>query len=338
MSATTAIPDYYAALEINPRASSEIVHAAYRVLAAAHAQDADDAKLRLITEAKGVLYDEYSRAEYDRKRTNKTGVCVGNYRLIKEIAEGGFGRTYKGEHLLTKGAVCIKQCCKISPEDDQVLIEEALAMWDLRHFSIPSVKDIIRGDDGGLYLIMSWMEGMHIEKIVETIGAIPVEHVSWIVERILNPLMYIHERLIIHGDIKPQNVLVMHKEHMAGIVDFGLSMINPTAKDQAKGYTQYFAPPEQIARKPLLPQSDFYSLGVLIIYMLCGGNTRDVSNLNIPSSTPKPFKDFVYSLVRRDVMARPDWNKGQFYRDYQQMRQDVFGRSHTNFEPIPGLA
>lgn len=329
--------DHYQILEVDRRASEEVIRAAYRALATKYPPHVDQDRMLLFNLAKDELLDPSKRRAYDKALARPSDNIIGNYRVLHKIAEGGFGITYKGEHVLTKGPVCLKHCSNISLEDDEILLNEADAMWDMRHFSIPAVRDIIRLEDQSLVLITSFIEGPTLEQAVQKAGPIDAEHVAWIVERILNALWYMHERGIVHGDLKPQNIIIQHKTHMACLVDFGLSMIKPSSMDQAKGYTEYFAPPEQIQGKPLLPESDFYSLGITIIYALCGGDMSLVASKRVPSTLPAPFTDFIKRLIVRDVLQRPSWESENLFETFQDVRRQSFGRNHTNMEPIPGL-
>src|SRR5277367_6149425 len=91
--------DHYTALEISPRASAEVIHVAYRALAAKHHTDhgGNPAIILALNEAYSVLSDPKSKDEYDKNRTTAEGTVIGNYRVLEKIAEGGFGSTYKGE-------------------------------------------------------------------------------------------------------------------------------------------------------------------------------------------------------------------------------------------------
>lgn len=269
------------------------------------------------------------------KKSNPTGTIIGDYRLIEHIASGGFGSTYRGEHILTGQPVCIKDCHLISDEDNTILLQEAIAMWDLRHFSIPAIRNVIQLDDGRLVLVMSYIPGLTLEKVIQKIGAVPAIHVGWMIERILNALKYIHYQGVIHGDIKPQNIIIQNETHMISIVDFGLSLINPTAKSDSKGYTLYFAPPEQMAGKVLLPESDFYSLGLTMIYAL-SGDVEAVKRRSVPEDTPDELCDFIKRLIVRDVNNRPNWDE-DLCETIQKVRIKCFGKANTNLTPIPGL-
>lgn len=332
--------DYYEILQISPLAEAEIIEAAYSALLIKHESNKSSASkkiVRQITEAFKCLSNPESRKSYDKNRNaDLTGTVIGDYRLIEHLASGGFGSTYRGEHILTGQPVCIKDCHLISPEDNKILLQEAIAMWDLRHFSIPTVRNVIRLDDGRLILVMSFIPGMTLEKVVQKIGEVPAEHVSWIMERILNALKYIHYYGVIHGDIKPQNIIIQPETHTISIVDFGLSMIKPTASSDSKGYTPYFAPPEQMKRSTLLPESDFYSLGLTMIYAL-SGDMQSVKRRSVPEGTPNELCDFIKRLIVRDLINRPNWEKEDLGDTIQKVRAYCFGRTTTNLRPIPGL-
>ena len=327
--------DPYTTLEVNTRASSTVITAAYNAL---REDTKDAARLKDLDEAFKLIGDETSRAEYD-KRASAVGLVIGNHRFRSKIAEGGFGTTYRGEHLITGEAVCIKHCSAISTAHDEVLIQEARALGSLRHHAIPAMRDLDRMPDGSLALVMDFIPHPTIEQIVEKIGKIDAETTAWITERILNALLFIHHHGVIHGDLKPQNVLVDGKEHAVSIVDFGLAQIKPTASSKSKGYTMYFAPPEQIESaegdtpKPLLPESDFYSLGKLMIYMLGGGLEAVKKNI-VPKDAPSILCEFIKRLTNPDPLCRP---RGDLVDEIRKLRVSAFGRARSGMKPIPGL-
>lgn len=337
--ASTDVSDYYGLLQVNSQASPEVIHAAYLAMMRKHHPDLNhgsDLMSRRLNEAYAILSDPTDRKAYDRRRLNLAGKIIGDYRLIKEIAEGGFGTTYLGEHVLTRQPVCIKDCHEIHPEDNEILLQETIAMWDLRHFSIPAVRNIMQLEDGRFMLVMSFIPGLTLEKVVEKVGAIPPEHVAWITERVLNALKYIHYNGVIHGDIKPQNIIIQPETHTISIVDFGLSLIKPTAKSDNKGYTPYMAPPEQIKGLVLVPESDLYSLGITMIYAL-SGDIKAVRRREVPSDVPDEMCQFIRRLIALDVNSRPKWEDEDLCDTIKDIRIKCFGRSSTNLKPIAGL-
>src|SRR6185369_720675 len=200
----------YKILEVDNRASQTVIKAAYQALIKQYHPDhsGDDKKAKELNAAYEILSNADKRKKHDKQSQDKTGTIIGSYRVLESIAEGGFGSTYKGEHTLTKDPVCIKHCSMVSPAHDAVLIQEMKSIWDLRHYAMPVMRDLQRLDDGSLALIMSYIPGYTLEQIVEKAGKIEPETTAWITERILNALLYLHHHGVIHGDIKPQNIII----------------------------------------------------------------------------------------------------------------------------------
>lgn len=327
--------DPYLTLEVSPRASAEVIKAAYHALAKVNHPDRKGSEQRLknLNAAYATLSDAKERAALDKDRRPGKDGLIGNYRVVEQIAEGGFGTTYKGEQVINGAMVCIKHCSEVSAAHDAVLINEAKAIWDLRHFSLPAMRDMHRLEDGSLALVMSYVEGPTLEQLVEKTKRLDAEHVAWITERILNALMYLHHHGVVHGDIKPQNLIIQPQSHSVVLIDFGLSVVKPTSSTKSQGYTPFFAAPEQIAGKTILPESDFYSLGMLMIYALTGGDMKAVERLDVPSSVPDPMCKFIKSLIVRDVLRRP---KDDLFDKFREVRKESFGRVRSEMKPIPG--
>ncbi len=326
--------DPYKILEIDSRASATVIKAAYQALIKLHHPDhsGSDAKAKELNAAYEILSDSTKRRAYDKSSKDQTGTIIGSYRVLESIAEGGFGATYKGEHLITKDPVCIKHCSMVSPAHDAVLIQEMKSIWDLRHYALPAMRDLQRLDDGSLALIMSYIPGYTLEQIVEKAGKIEPETTAWITERILNALLYLHHHGVIHGDIKPQNVIIQPSTHSVVLVDFGLAMVKPGSSDKSIGYTPVFASPEQISGKTLLPASDYYSVGMLMMYALNGGKRMDKKE--VPSSVPDAMANFISSLIKKDVLLRP---QEDLFDTFVKVRQDSFGRTRSGMKNIPGF-
>lgn len=325
----------YEILHVHPRARAEVIHAAHRVLAGLHHPDkgGDASAFKRVNEAHDILKDDAKRAAYDRAANAVEGKVIGDFRVLSAIAEGGIGKTYKGEHVITGTPVCIKHCSGISPEHDEIMVNEAKAMWDLRHYAIPAVRNLIRLEDNSLALVMSYIPGPTLEQLVEKNGRLDPEHVAWITERILNALKYLHFHGIVHGDLKPQNVIVQPEDHTVVLVDFGLAMIKPTKTSAAAGYTDYFAPPEQVLRAPLIPETDFYSLGMTMLYAL-SGNMDAVAKKQVPSKVPDPMCDFIQRMLVRNTLDRPNWRKEDLCETIKEMRVRSFGRANSNMKPL----
>jgi serine/threonine protein kinase len=325
---------YYEVLEVHPKARVEVIDAAYKALMKiSHPDLGKSGKTATDVNAAHDILTSSKRSDYDRELTKATGKTIGSYKLLGQIAEGGFGRTYKAEHTVSKKLVCIKDCSNVTLDEAEILVEECQTLWDLRHYALPAMRDLVKMEDGRVLLVMSYVPGPTLMQLVEKKGALDAESVCWIAERIINAMNYCHRNGVVHGDIKPQNIIVQEDVHMAVLLDFGLSAVKPSSKHEPKGYTQYYAPPEEVGGKPLIPESDYYSLGMTLIYALSGKH-EFVERRSVPDDVPDELCDFVKRLIRREVSARPNYLKDDLGDLIVEVRNKVFGRRRTGMKPI----
>jgi len=249
---------------------------------------------------------------------------IGNYKVIQQIGEGGFARTYEAEHMLLGTKACLKQNINITPEDADVLKQETALLWDINHHSLPAMKDFLKLDDGSYVLAMTFVEGKNLEQIIKKHKAVHPEDVCWMTQRLLQALYYLHAHGIVHADVKLQNVIVQPKIHNAVLVDYGLSSLRPKSNTRPIGYTQAFAAPELLDGKPPIPQSDLYGLGIVMLYALGG----DPFAKTYPSSVPQPIKNYCDAFLKYNPLDRPDW-KDDLVSKLSDVRQEVFGRRHS---------
>ena len=329
--------NHYTLLNVDPRASKEVIEAAYRVLIQKHHPDHNgDAKMfSQLTAAKNLLTDARERKTYDKTIFGDSDKkIIGSYEVVKFIAEGAMGRTYIVRHQMTKKLSCLKACLGVGPEYEEVMMNEASAIWDIRHYAFPAIREVTKLDDGAIAIIMSYVPGPTLEQCVKHLGAIEGEHCVWIFERLLAGLNYLHANGVIHGDIKPQNIIIQPDRHSAVLIDFGLSMIKPTAKDKNIGFTNYFSPPEQLLadRKPLIPETDLYSLGMTMLYALSGKIIR--------KGDPWPrmhsaLKSFLQKLTQQDINSRPNWSNTNLIEEIQNVRLAAFGTKSSRGKVFP---
>lgn len=328
--------NYYQLLQVRPNADVEVINAAAAALIKKYTDIEGVAAPALsdLSRARETLIDSIKRQEHDATLRANQGNRIGSYIVTKKIAEGGFGRVFEAYHELLDEKVCIKHNINVSDYDTKLFIQEAKSIWNLRHHALPAVRDMIQLDDGSCALVMSYIEGPTLMQLVEEHQAkgkpFDPENACWILGRVLDALRYLHYNGVVHGDVKPQNIIVQPEIHSCVLVDFGLAAINPNKKSKAEGFTPMFASPEAIAEKPLLPESDLYSLGLTMIYALGG----DPKNRRIPASIPKEVRDFLSDLVIYDIKQRPHWEKVDLLAELAKVRIKAFGREHTNMRAI----
>lgn len=250
---------------------------------------------------------------------------IGSYDVIKQIGEGGFAKTYEARHIILGTRACIKQNISLNSEDAKMLEDEVKKMWDLSHHSLPAMRDFYKLPDGSYAMVMSYIEGKTLDQAVKKHKAIHPEDCCWIAQRLLNGLHYLHSNGVIHGDVKPPNVIVQPKVHNAVLVDFGLSSIKPKSTSKAVGYTPVFAAPEIIEGRPPLPESDIYSLGLTMIYTLGG----DPLAKTYPGGVPDPIQQYFNGFVCYNPLDRSSWEKEDLVQKLSNVRLEVFGRRFT---------
>ena len=254
---------------------------------------------------------------------------IGNYEIIKRIGEGGFARTYLARHLLLGENACLKQNLELSSEDEKLLRKEAKLLWRIHHHSLPTLHDYIKCPDGSYVLVMTYIPGKDLFRIVKEDypEGIDSEHVCWITQRLLNALHYLHYHGIIHGDVKPQNIIVKPDEHNAILVDYGLATLRPGRSAKCPGCTPAFAAPEQLAGKPPIPETDIYGLGVSMIHAL-GGN---FVGKTYPGHVPMELQKFFNRMVLHDPMERPK-EALALVKILSDLRQKLFSRRESGKE------
>lgn len=319
--------DLYALLEVRPNASKEVIHGAWRGLMQKYHPDKtnnDDLAARL-NQAKSILTSAKQRQQYDKYLESKFDGTIGNYKVIDQIGEGGFGRTYKAKHTTLEELACLKQNINITPIDTELLTAEAKVLWNISHYSLPTLRDFFQAEDGSCILAMTYVEGVSLDKIIQKQQKIDPEHVCWMSQRLLNALHYLHYHGIVHCDVKPNNIIIKPEEHNAVLVDYGFASVRPKYITKANGFTEIFAAPEILQLKPPLPESDLYSLGLTAMYAL-GGNPLQKK---FPKSIPYQIKDFFNAFLDPNPLKRPSWENTDLVKQLSNIRQEVFGRKSS---------
>jgi eukaryotic-like serine/threonine-protein kinase len=198
----------------------------------------------------------------------------GRYRLDAQIGAGGMSTVYRAFDTVLERQVAIKLMHReIASDSDQLerFRREARAVAQLNHPHVVGVIDAGE-DDGTPYIVFEYVEGETLKDRIRRYGRLPVgEAVAYAIE-IARALGAAHDHQIVHRDVKPQNVLI-DEEGMAKVTDFGIARSlteeGLTADGRVLGTTDYVSP-EQALGQDVGPQSDLYSLGVVLFEMLTG--------------------------------------------------------------------
>ncbi|BFM38577.1 protein kinase [Synechocystis sp. LKSZ1] len=213
--------------------------------------------------------------------------CLNNrYQIIRTLGRGGFGETFLAvdTHMPSARQCVIKQL-KPALETTEMptwlqerFQREAAILEKLgeSHGQIPKLYAYFTEGDN-FYLVQEWIEGLTLTQQYDQQGSFSSEAVQRLLLDLLPVLDFIHQRRIIHRDIKPDNIILRARDQKPVLIDFGIikevmeTVVNPQGKSAyslAIGTPGYMAS-EQAAGRPVY-SSDLYSLGLTAIFLLTG--------------------------------------------------------------------
>jgi tetratricopeptide (TPR) repeat protein/TolB-like protein/predicted Ser/Thr protein kinase len=241
-----------------------------------------------------------------------TGTTVGRFAITKRLGAGGMGQVYGAEDTTLKRFVAIKRMsphAKSSEADRKRLLKEAQRSSALNHPNIGSLYDVVE-HGGELWLVMEYVEGETLRDRLQQ--PISREEFFAIATQCCEGLQAAHEKGIIHGDIKPENIMLAPGNRVK-ILDFGVARrawnSNPNEVTKsletmtASGGTPAYMAPEVLLQRPDDGRSDLFSIG-LVFYEMLGGeqpfktNSLATTIARIVHVDPAPLKDVPGPLAR----------------------------------------
>jgi len=290
-------------------------------------------------------------------------VLAGRYQVRRELGRGGMGYVYLCRDLALDERVALKLMPR-SPEDGAeggddtkarrkarqddawFFFEEARALAGLSHPTIVRARDYGVLADGAPYIVMDVAAGRSLHEWIyraKTEGAIPWPVIWSTIDQVLAGLAHAHSRGVIHGDLKPSNILLDRslgdERCRAYLLDLGLAWLTRDLVDHRLDGSREVAPtvrygagtpgwmaPEQIrmATPHVGPATDLYPLGCLIYTLLVGEEPFDGTNeellehhksspppaVKLPAGVPAGVEAFIHRL-----MEKWPWNRFDFAAD-----------------------
>ncbi len=221
------------------------------------------------------------------------------YRIIDVLGQGGFGITYLAEQVMAERKVCIKEffpkeyykrdedshsislgtqgSAEIMDLYKAKFVKEAKTIAKLDHPNIIHIFDVFT-ENNTAYYVMEYIEGESLSDVVKRNGSALAEGVAVdYIKQAASALGYIHERKIMHLDVKPANIMLRKEDGRPILIDFGLSKQYDAEGNQTSstpvGISAGFAPMEQYQQggvKEFSPETDIYSLGASLYYLVTG--------------------------------------------------------------------
>ena len=287
------------------------------------------------------------------------GNVIGNYRIERELGEGGMSHVYVGRTLSANETL---------PHDFQVVlkvmsdelageltarkrfVKEAQILSKLRHRYITRFYEFINNDSGAT-LVMEFVDGTPVDMLIAEKGALPLRDAITITQCMLEALVYAHGKGIVHRDIKPAN-LIREKSGTVKVTDFGIAKIKEGAGATGQtvltksGFllgTPHYMSPEQIREpKDAGAKCDIYSAGVVLYEMLTGTlpfNSRSLPKLidaiyrgdkPAPSSLRPEIDKDLEAIVLKSMHPRHD----QRYETAREFYEEL--EEYTARQPLTG--
>ena len=227
------------------------------------------------------------------------GTVVGNYRIEREIGEGGMSHVYVGKTIAANDALPagFQVVLKVMSEElagevtaRKRFVKEAQILSKLRHRYITRFYEFIN-DARSAVLVMEFVEGTPVDLVIADKGALALPDAIGVTQCMLEALVYAHGKGIVHRDIKPAN-LIRENGGAVKVTDFGIAKIKEGAGASGQtvltksGFllgTPHYMSPEQIREpKDAGARCDIYSAGVVLYEMLTGAlpfNSRSLPKL-----------------------------------------------------------
>ncbi|RJP17800.1 MAG: serine/threonine protein kinase [Candidatus Abyssobacteria bacterium SURF_5] len=266
---------------------------------------------------------------------------IENFRILAEIGRGGMGIVYKALDEKKDQLVAIK----VLPPDfladrrkAQYLDHEFKIALELNHPNIIRFYRLIKAQVPGKkvkqgFLIMELVDGWNMRRHIQEQDLTTFQAVDLIIT-VCNGLEYIHQHNIVHGDMKPENILISRSGAIK-IADFGLSQADSffrLSRDKLRGTKRYMAP-EQLTRKKVDVRTDIYSLGVSCYELFAGQSpytgktadeiTREIIDRRIKPTPPSKVKPSLHHYLDKVIMKSLEKNPADRYQSMLEMVLDL---------------
>ena len=239
------------------------------------------------------------------------------YQFYENVFEGEVGYIFKGSN--EKDIVYLKMA--IEPEDNELIDTEYDVLSTLRHQSLPYVEQKIKVNDTNA-ILMREVKGITMDELLEQYKrGVPAEHVMWMMERLLSVVGYLHSNCVVHGNIKPDNIIINKDNHNVSLLGFSFCIPKAnTSEAQYKIVNDYYTAPEVNKTTRVLPSSDVYSIGKIAIKLLGG----DVSRNGMPILVDARIRAFIRKMVSTNLSDRPN-DAWKLWSELTELRTEVFG-------------
>jgi len=234
------------------------------------------------------------------------------YEFYKYLSSDDVCDIYEG--ILDDELVVLK--IVMDESDNDLLLNEYDTLSKLDHLSIPKVltRAKINGREA---LIFYKAKGLTIKELKKEYGYLSGSHVAWVLERLLSVVGYLHSNMIVHGNIKEENVIIDVENHNVVLLDYSLCINKANESDSKyKIINKYYSPSYVSNSSRVIPNADIYAVGKIAINLLGG----DIENVALPLSCNENLRVFIRKLLKSD--ENDAW---KLWNELIEIRNKVYG-------------
>ena len=323
-----------------------------QALSSIESRDVQSFALELVNQGKLTRYQAGLLA-----RGKSRGLVLGNYVVLDKLGQGGMGLVFKAKHKRMGRVVAIKilpSAATKSPDSVRRFHREMETAAKLIHENIVVAHDADESD-GIHFLVMEYIDGSDLSRIVRRKGALSVDQAVSCILQAARGLAHAHRLGIVHRDIKPQNLL-LDSQGTVKVLDMGLARLDAAVTDSLSrsdltnsgivmGTVDYMAPEQALNSKNADHRSDVYSLGCTLHFLLTGkaayrGETvmeKLVAHREHPvpqlSKTRRDIPHHIESIFERMVAKDPS-NRYQSMDELVTALESVASGDIEDLQPI----
>lgn len=230
----------------------------------------------------------------------------GNFLLLQVLGMGGMGGVYRARDESLNREVAIKVMQKRLGDDPTFIANfqrEAQSAAKLNHPNIAQIYSFGQAL-GQPFIVMELLSGGSLDRMMAELGPLDPAVVMHVGQQIAEGLREAAEAGLVHGDVKPENIL-FDSDKNAKLLDFGLAAMNKSPTAEIWG-TPFYIPPEKVKKQPTDFRSDIYSLGATLYHAIAGVPPFDGTDITAVVkarfiSDPAPLRSLRGSVVPEEV-------------------------------------
>jgi len=214
------------------------------------------------------------------EKPTAVSIVDGKYALIRELGSGSTGTVYESENLIVGKKVALKLMKRESFPDSNSqarFVAEARSAARISHANVVDIHDLGISQTGLPFIVMELLRGETLRDLIETRGPLAPAFACELLLQLLAGLSAAHAQGIVHGDLKPANVMVIHPRPdrpLVKVLDFGIAPGVHATQQRARSAlaSPAFLAPEQVVGEPADFRTDVYQATAVLFAMLCGSD------------------------------------------------------------------